>query len=206
MKVKTLVVGQLQTNCYLVWDQKSKAAIIIDPGDAADFIFRQIRDLELKPQLIVATHGHFDHILAAKELQLGLKIPFLVHQKDLFLVKRMRSSARHWLGIEVGPPPKMDQFVKEADEIKFGTEKLKVIELPGHSPGGVGFFDRGEGIVFSGDTLFYRGVGRTDFGYASEKDLNASIKKLLQFPPATKVYPGHGQETTIGKEREIRLK
>ena len=199
IKVEKLVVGQLATNCYLVWCSETKEAIIIDPGDAADYIIQNIKDLQLKPNLIVATHGHVDHILAVIDLKLVLQIPFFIHQEDLFLIKRIKSSARYWFGLESGPVPEVDQFIDSDDLIKFGKEKLKVIKTPGHSPGGVSFYDRG--VLFSGDTLFRQGVGRYDFSYASKEQLNKSIKKLLKLPPETIVYPGHGSETTIGDEK-----
>ncbi|TSC54163.1 MAG: metallo-beta-lactamase family protein, partial [Microgenomates group bacterium LiPW_31] len=120
---------------------------------------------------------------------------------DLFLIKRTRASAKYWFGAEADPPPKVDQFIQEDDLIKFGKEKLKVLETPGHSPGGVAFL--GRGVVFAGDTLFYQGVGRTDFSYASEADLVNSIKnKLFKLPDEIVVYPGHGEETTIGEEKK----
>lgn len=206
MKVEKLAVGQLQTNCYLVWDEESGEGIIIDPGDDGDYIIRRIQDLGVKPKLIVTTHGHFDHVLAVTELKLAFKIPFLMHRADLPLLKRTKQSAKYWLGIEVDPPPpKVDQYIEEGDWIKFGREKLKVIESPGHSPGGVGLYDRKGGVLFSGDTLFKQGVGRTDLSYSSEEDLIKSLKKLSKLPSETIVYPGHGPETTIGEEKKILL-
>jgi glyoxylase-like metal-dependent hydrolase (beta-lactamase superfamily II) len=194
-------VGKLQTNCYLIWDENNREAIIIDPGDDADFIIRKIQDLDLEPKLILVTHGHFDHVLGVPELKLAFQIPFLMNKKDMFLLKRSRETAKFFTGQETDPPLKPDKFIKEKDEIKFGKERLKVIETPGHSPGGVSFLNRG--VLFSGDTLFKQGVGRTDFQYASEKQLLSSIKnKLFKFTDKTKVYPGHGEETTIGEEKQ----
>jgi len=201
MRVETLVVGQLQTNCYIVWDEKDQEAVIIDPADDADYIIRKIQDLQLKPKYILATHGHFDHVLAIPELKLAFNIPFLMHQKDLFLLKRSAETAHFFTGVRGDPPLSPDKFLKESDEIKFGQEKLKVITTPGHSPGGVSFLSRG--IVFSGDTLFNNGLGRTDFSYASEEEIRNSIKaKLFKLPDKTIVYPGHGEATTIGKEKK----
>jgi len=201
MKIERLIVGQLQTNCYLVWDEENGEAVIIDPGDDGDYIIRRIQDFNLKPKLIVATHGHVDHVLAVTELKLAFSIPFWMHKADLFLIKRTRASAKYWFGVEADPPPKVDQFIQEGDLIKFGKEKLKVLETPGHSPGGVAFWERG--VVFAGDTLFYQGVGRTDFSYASEADLVNSIKnKLFKLPDEIVVFPGHGEETTIGEEKK----
>lgn len=202
MKIERLVVGQLQANSYLVWDVRSEEAIIIDPGDDGDYIIRKINDLGLKPKLIVATHGHFDHILAVPELKLAFKIPFLLHKKDLFLLKRSAETAHYFTGVGADPPLMPDKFIKEGDLIEFGEEKLKVIETPGHSPGGVALYSRGGRILFSGDTLFCQGVGRTDFSYGSAQDLEESIDKLFKLPGKTHVYPGHGPETTVEREKE----
>lgn len=209
MKIERLIVGQLQTNCYLVWDETTGKAIVIDPGDDGDYIIRRIQDFHLKPKLILITHGHFDHVLAVPELKLAFGIPFLMHKADFFLLKRSKETAKFFTGIETDPPLLPNKFIKEGDLIKFGKEKLrpdvksglaafeiKVMETPGHSPGGVSFWSRG--VVFDGDTLFYQGIGRTDFSYGSEEDLLNSIKnKLFKLPDETIVYPGHGEETTI---------
>ncbi len=203
MKIEKLVVGQLQTNCYLVWDKKSSQAVIIDPGDDADYLIQRINDLGLKPKLIVATHGHFDHVLAVPELKLAFGIPFLLHRKDLFLLKRSAETAHYFTRAAADPPLMPDKFIKEGDQIVFGKQKLKVMETPGHSPGGVALYSRGAGVLFSGDTLFCQGVGRTDFSYGSTRDLEKSIKRLLRLPKEILVYPGHGPETTIGKERKL---
>ena len=199
MEIKTLVVGQLQTNCYLAYDKQSREAVIIDPGDDADFIIQQIKDLDLKPKFILATHGHFDHILAVLELKLAFKIPFLVNKKDEFLVKRADKTAGYFLKGEQNLTPMIDKSIKERDIIVFGKQKLKVLNSPGHSPGGVAFLSRG--VCFSGDTLFKRAVGRTDYSYGSPKDLMNSIQKLLKLPDKTVVYPGHGLQTTIAEEK-----
>jgi hydroxyacylglutathione hydrolase len=204
MEIEKLVVGQLRTNCYLVWDEKAGEGIVIDPGDDGDYILRRLQDLEIKPKLIIATHGHFDHILAATELKLALEVPFLIHRADLPLLKKTKQSAKYWLGVEVDPPPlDVDRFIKEGDKIKFGQETLEVIESPGHSPGGIALYSNKRKILFSGDTLFKRGVGRTDLSYSSSKDLAESLEKLFNLPPETVVYPGHGPETTIGEEKTL---
>lgn len=186
MRVEKVVVGQLGTNCYLVWDEKTRKTIIIDPGDDGDYIIRKIQDFKLSPVLIIATHGHFDHVLAALELKLAFSIPFLIHKADLFLLNRVQQP---------------NKFVKEGDIISFGQEKLKVLETPGHSPGGISLLEKG--VVFSGDTIFADGFGRTDFSYGSKEDLEKSVKKLFKLPEDTIVYPGHGEETTIGEIKSL---
>lgn len=200
MKIEILVLGQLGTNCYLVWDEETMEVIIIDPADEGTFIIQRLLDLNLKPRLIIATHGHFDHILAATHLKLTLEIPFLMHEKDLFLLQRTQATAKHFLHFQTDPPPTIDKYLKEGDEVAFGQEKLKVLETPGHSPGSISLYS--PGILFSGDTLFASAIGRTDFTYGSYESLLSSIKeKLLKLPNETKVYPGHGRQTTIGAEK-----
>lgn len=205
MGIEKLIVGQLQTNCYLVWDQSSREAILIDPGDDAELIANRARDLDLNPILIVATHGHFDHLLAANELKWAWGVSLALHKKDAFLVRRLRSSTRHWTGQESGPAPEIERFLKESDLVSFGQKSLSILETPGHTPGGISLYDREEGRLFSGDTLFKRGFGRTDFEYASTADLENSLQKLFKLPPETIVYPGHGAPTTIGAE-SVRIR
>lgn len=205
MKIERLIVSQLQTNCYLVWDKITGEGVIIDPGDDAEYILNRIRDLEMKPLYILVTHGHFDHVLAVLELKSALEIPFLINEKDLFLVKRAVGSAKFFAGDKEALKPLADKFIKEGDVIFFGEkEQLKVVETPGHSPGGVVFLNRG--VVFSGDTLFKQGMGTTQYSYCSETALLNSIKnKLFKLPDETIVYPGHGEETTIGEEKQALL-
>ena len=207
MEIEKIVVGQLRTNCYLIFDRQSKEGIIIDPGDNPNLIINRVCDLGVVPKHIVATHGHFDHILAVNPLKIRYQVPFLMHKGDHFLIERMNRSASYWLGenLNFGPPPSVDRFIEEGDRIYLGSEKLRVMATPGHSPGGVSLFAREPGILFSGDTIFKHGVGRTDFTYASKPELTGSIKKLVSLPDRTIVYPGHGSKTTIKNEKEYLL-
>lgn len=200
MHIETFVLGQLQTNCYLVWDEKTKETIIIDPADEGDYIATKILEKTLLPKGIIVTHGHFDHLLAATELKLAFNIPFLINQKDLFLLNRVQSSSKKFTGIQADPPPFVDRFVQEGDEIFLGSVSFKVIDTPGHTPGSICLYTKD--ILFSGDTLFLDGVGRTDLSYSSESDLHNSIKnKILRLPEKTIVYPGHGNSTIIKREK-----
>jgi len=202
MKIEKFVLGQLETNCYLVYDEVSLEGVVIDPGDEGDFISQKILDLGIDLKFIIATHGHFDHVLAALELKLNFNIPFLMHKADLPILMRMQESARHFIDLKVDPPAEVDRFLKEGDIIKLGKEKLKVIETPGHTPGSICLL--GKDVLFSGDTLFCQGVGRTDFSYSSHEDLVKSLKKkIFLLPDKTRVFPGHGDETTIRKEQTL---
>jgi len=194
MQIKTFILGELQTNCYLVIDQNNKQCLIIDPADDANFISEQILRQNLKPVAILATHGHFDHILAADELQMAFKIPFYINEKDLFLVKNLQKNASFWAKREIiERPPSPSIF--SSDNFKFSilNFKLDLIPTPGHTPGSVCFYFPKEKILFSGDTLFADGVGRSDLSYSSPSDLQNSLKKLSQLPRETKIYPGHGE-------------
>lgn len=195
-KIKKLVVGQLQSNCYLVFDKTIDKTIIIDPGDDADYIIQTIADLNLKPTKIIATHGHFDHILAVKELKLAYKIPFLMHKKDEVLLKWMRKSCKFFTNFDPGPPPKIDKHLK--DKLTFGHQSLDIIATPGHTPGSISLYSNEAGILFVGDLIFAGGgVGRTDFPYTNETDLKKSIKKILKLPKNTTIYSGHGKDFSL---------
>ena len=202
LNVKKLSVGALQTNCYIGFDEQSLTAAIIDPGDDAEYIHNVIRDFNLKPHVVVATHVHFDHILAAFEIQHAYKIPFRLHSKDEFLVKRMKESATYFLKREiVEQPPQIQGLLELKKPVKVGTVELEIIETPGHTPGSICLYSKAERILFSGDTLFADGVGRTDFKYSSSDDLHLSLEKLLVLPSDTIVYAGHGREFSLGEIR-----
>jgi len=169
--------------------------LIIDPGDAANCIIEKIIQLKLKPVAIIATHGHFDHILAANELQLAFKIPFLIHEKDKKILNYMNQSAYWWLKRKIiEQPAKITKLIKEGDQIKFGHSFLKIIETPGHSPGSICLYSRRNKILFSGDTIFSNGSGRTDLSYSSPQAMQKSLKKIAQKFTDFTVYPGHGEK------------
>lgn len=200
-RIITLAVGQMQTNCYLLADQESKKCFIIDPGDDSDYIQRVIADNDLVPQIILATHGHFDHIMGVTELKLAYNIPFIIHPNDEFLVNNMGSSAKHFLGISTDPPPTVDGFIKDGHKIKVGELSLQVIHTPGHTPGSVCFYSAKEEIVFCGDLLFaHGGVGRTDFSYGDRNNLQESVNKIIKLPKDTVLYSGHGFSSKVKDE------
>lgn len=198
MKIIVLSVGQLRTNCYLVEDEGEVG--IIDPGDDGDYILRKMEDLKAKPVWIVATHGHFDHVLGISEIVLATNIPFYLNPKDNFLLQRAKKSAEHFTKTYADPMLVKPLPLSQTSKISVGRENFQVIETPGHTPGGISFYCKKEKVLFPGDLIFARGaVGRTDFEYASFENLTKSIKKVLKLPEETVVYPGHGESTTIGK-------
>jgi glyoxylase-like metal-dependent hydrolase (beta-lactamase superfamily II) len=202
LQVTTLVVGQLEENCYILSDSQSRC-IIIDPGDDADYIATQILAKELTPECIVATHGHFDHVQAANELKAAFSIPFLMHKKDVNILKSMRRSAIYFTSFDPGPPPTADFYIKEGSEVFCGKEKLSVFHTPGHTPGGISLYHSESNSLFVGDILFSDGtVGRTDQKYASKIMLNKSIRKILALPPGTIIYSGHGKTVSVREYKE----
>lgn len=202
MATEVLKVGQLGTNCYLFYDTQSREAFIIDPGDDVEYIVNKISDLDLKPRGILATHGHYDHILAVTALKLAYNIKFYAHRSDAPIVNRMERTAKYFSGIETDPAPHIDKPLINNSELEVGNLSLKVVHTPGHTPGSVCFYSKKENILFSGDTIFADGnYGRTDLACGDAKKLNESIKKILSFPDDTLVYPGHGEETSIKKEK-----
>jgi glyoxylase-like metal-dependent hydrolase (beta-lactamase superfamily II) len=196
IKVHRLIVGAMQSNCYLL--QKNGNCIVIDPGDDADFITSEIQKHNLNPLLIASTHGHFDHNLAAFEVQNNFKIPFYISKEDAFLIKKMKDTASYWLKREDVIPPRMKQF--EGKIIKKRDFRLEIIKIPGHTPGGVAFHEKSEGLLFSGDLIFERGgLGRVDFEYSDIFDFKKSLFRVQKLPKKTKVFPGHGESFTLSE-------
>ena len=199
MKYEILIVGSLETNCYLVYCQDSLECAIVDPGADADRIFLMISRKNLKPELILNTHGHIDHIGANKDVKEKFNIPLYLHSADSPMLENVQQSEMAiFLGAMDSPPP--DNLLNDGDKIKIGKSFLQVIHTPGHSPGSVSFL--GDGFLISGDTLFFGGVGRTDLPGGSWKDMESSIKnKILTMPDEMVVLPGHGPSTTVGQEK-----
>jgi len=197
-KVHTLVVGRLQTNCYIL--QSDSTALVVDPGDEPERILRFLTDIAVKPSRIIATHTHFDHVLGVDSIRDKFQIPFLIHHDDLSMLESMQSRVRQIMGFSVPPPPKVDQFLRDGESIAFGEDRLKVIHTPGHSPGSISLV--GPGFVLTGDALFNQSIGRTDLPGGDLDTLVRSItERLFTLDDDTIVYPGHGPETSIGDEK-----
>src|SRR4029077_14540445 len=154
-KVHTLVVGRLQTNCYIL--ESDTTALVIDPGDEPERILRFLDNLKVKPSQIIATHTHFDHVLGVDTIRTTLKIPFLIHHDDLSMLESMQSRVRQFMGLSVSPPPKVDRFLADEESVTIGHDTLRVLHTPGHSPGSISL--AGPGYVFTGDALFNQSIG-----------------------------------------------
>ena len=195
MILEALKVGQFEVNCYILGCPQTRQALIIDPGADYPAISRQISRLGLTPKLIVNTHGHADHIAANADFRL----PVWIHGRDGEFLKDPQKNLSSFLGLRIKSPAAA-HLLEDGEIIHLGTLKLKVIHTPGHTPGGICLL--AQSTLFSGDTLFKQGMGRTDFEYGSEADLIDAIKnKLFSLADDTRVYPGHGPCTTIGEEK-----
>ena len=196
MEIKTLVLGALQSNCYLI--STTKAAVIIDPGFDSNITLDFLKQNKDKQRLILLTHGHFDHIGGAKALREATNTKIAISKEDsqFLLDPNLNLSAQFG---EALPPFEADILIDLEDEISVGDLTFKIIKTPGHTTGGLCFLI-GE-YLFSGDTLFCRSIGRTDFPNGNFSQLKASIEKLYTLDDDTIVLSGHGPETTISEEK-----
>jgi glyoxylase-like metal-dependent hydrolase (beta-lactamase superfamily II) len=203
IEIKTLTLGIAATNCYLVADTETREALVIDPVDNAPLIARTAQDSAWAIKLILATHAHFDHVLASKELKAITGAPFYLHADGIPLLKTLPQQGVIFTGKPFPEAAEPDQLLTtEPEAIELGAIRLETLYTPGHAPGHISFFLREENIVFSGDCLFAGSVGRTDLPGGDYDLLMKSIfEKLLPLGDAIRVFPGHMETTTIGKER-----
>src|SRR5437588_5627508 len=202
MIIETFPVGLLGCNCTILGDEKTREAIVIDPGDDPEEIFKHLAKHGLTARQIVCTHTHIDHVGAIQGMQEHLGTPAAIHKADLFLFEKLDVQAQ-WIGM---PAPKrglIDRFVEDGDAVTCHGVEMGVIHTPGHTPGSTTFHLMGDrNILFTGDTLFMQSIGRTDLWGGSSSEIIRSIeKKLMTFDDDTLVIAGHGQSTTIGHER-----
>ena len=198
--VACVTVGMLEENCYLYACPQTREAVIIDPGDEAARILAAIEQLALVPKYIINTHGHFDHILAIDAVSEVYPVPLAIHPADVPLYNDELTSRQFELPLPF-VKRKPDILLQEGDRITFGTLTLEVLHTPGHSPGSICLVSQSY-CVFSGDTLFYRGIGRTDLAGGDYQQIEQSIRnKLYSLEDELVVFPGHGQSTTILEEK-----
>ncbi len=204
--LRSLELGELGTNCYIVTDNNSLETILVDPADSAETIIEVVNREQLQPISILLTHGHFDHVLGLLELKLALDLPVFMHQEDNPLLKTAQASAQHWLGHSVDPVPNATQNIVEGNTLALGDLTITVLHTPGHTQGSVCLLvqDSDEPLaLLTGDTVFKNSVGRTDFSYSKPLLLRDSLEKLLRFEDTLSCYPGHGAPTTIGEIRQF---
>ncbi len=201
MILETLVVGALGVNCYILGDEDTREAVVIDPGGNARDILASIEKHQLRVVAIVNTHAHFDHVGALHSIRAETGAPFVLHEDEVAMLRAAQSSAAMFgLSIPSQSPP--ERLVKDGDHVDVGNISLQVLHTPGHTPGGICLLN--EKHVFVGDTLFQGSIGRTDFPGGDYGTLMRSIReKLLPLPDDTIIHPGHGALTTIGEEKTL---
>lgn len=222
---EVLPVGMLQCNCSILGDPETREAIVVDPGDEVERILEILRKHNLKVRSIVSTHTHIDHVGGLARLHHATGAPVLIHEGDLELYRHLDVQAQ-WLGIATPEIMRIQDFIKEGDALRWGTLEARVLHTPGHTPGSICLVvddataardESANGAdasksaaphanasrLISGDTLFQGSIGRTDLWGGSYPQIIRSIQeKLVVLPEDMPVYPGHGDPTTIGSERE----
>ncbi len=201
MEWRQIPLGLLQTNCYVLYNPQ-KDCIIFDPGAEGEKLIAYLEKEQLKPQAILLTHAHFDHIGAVDEIRQYYKVPVYVHENEAnWLTDSTLNGSQLFMNgrsITVSPP---DKIIKKEEVLSIGGFTFEILETPGHSPGSVSFYVENMNTVFAGDTLFQGSIGRTDLPGGNQEQLLNSIKeKLLALPKETTVLPGHGPVTSIEKE------
>lgn len=202
IRVDYMVVGPVSTNCYFLVNEELREAVIVDPGENAKQIQGYLAENELKPVAILLTHGHFDHMMAATALRdaYGIKVYATAKEKELLNSSTLNLSKGF---LRTDYTMDADIYCKEGDEFYLAGCSIRVLETPGHTPGGCCYYIPSQNMMFSGDTLFYGSIGRTDFPGGSFKELSRSIKeKLYVLPAETICYSGHGEATKVGFEKE----
>ncbi len=204
MKIARLIFNPLQENTYIVWDSTLEAAII-DAGQSSerenDVIDKFIAERGLRPVLAINTHGHFDHLMGVSHLQRRYGVRFALSRKDEFLLKSASVSAELF-GVRAGDMPEgIDVDMEPMESIGFGHTTLRIIPTPGHTPGHVALYDEQTKVLFTGDTLFRESIGRTDLpGGDYSWIMRSIIDNLLPLGDDVRIYPGHGEDSTIGHE------
>ncbi len=207
LKIHKFVFSPFQENTYLVWEESSRITAIIDPGCIERFEENLLSEFIDKNSLIIKylinTHCHIDHIFGNAYVKLKYNCEFLAPEKDVFLIEMMNEQAKTF-GFKIKLSPKPDSLITEKTSIKLNNEELEFLFTPGHTPGEYSVYSAANKICLTGDVLFYEGIGRTDLWGGDYKMLINSIKnKLFTLPDETKIYPGHGEVSSIGHEKKF---
>lgn len=200
MQIDTLCVGALQTNCYLLYDENTRQALIVDPGDEAARIIRAVEERSLQVTAVVLTHVHFDHMLACEAVCQTFSAPLYVGHADEAALTDEKLNLVRYFSPDRSISLTADRLLHEGDELMLGTERLVVMETPGHTPGSICL--QSDDILISGDTLFRGSVGRTDFPRGDMMQLRRSLDRLMAIGGDRRVYAGHDAPTTLSYERQ----
>jgi glyoxylase-like metal-dependent hydrolase (beta-lactamase superfamily II) len=205
MILEKLVLGPFVNNIYILGDETSKEGIIIDASFEPEKIVEAVKRLGLNIKTILLTHGHIDHIVGAEKVKQGTGGEIAICEKDMWLYDHLSDQGKLF-GFGARSLPTPDRFLKHGESVRFGGHEFKIVETPGHSPGSVCFSGEldGKPVVFTGDTLFCRSIGRTDLWGGDFGEIERSIKKkLFTLDPGTLVLPGHNEETDIATEKKV---
>lgn len=200
LKIESLVLGNVQTNCYFLMNMQTRELLIVDPADEFFRIERKVAEMEAKPAAVLLTHGHYDHMTAADEVRRRYGVEVYAHELEQeVLGDPIKNLSGMWASAHM---MRADKTVKDGDVLNLAGFQIRVIHTPGHTQGSVCYYFPEEKTLISGDTLFAQSVGRTDFPTSDVRKMRQSIRTLLETLPAdTAVYPGHMEDTTIGYEK-----
>jgi glyoxylase-like metal-dependent hydrolase (beta-lactamase superfamily II) len=197
IKVKKIISGRIEANCYIVYEQDTMKAAIIDPGEDGDKIISEIETSGFKPEMLINTHGHYDHVLSDEQIRSKYNIPLAAHKDEISMLADPQRNASAMFGAPKSiKSPEIS--LEDNQEVELSFAKFKVMHTPGHTKGGICLlFD---GFLITGDTLFAGTIGRTDFPGGDFKEIMRSLEKIKKLAPSTIIYPGHGSRTTLGNE------
>lgn len=200
MFIERLVVGNMDANSYIVAAEDTNEALVIDPGGSVEKILNLLKEHDLNVKYIVNTHGHIDHIAANEKLLAETNAQLLIHEADANFLEEPELNLSAFMGAENVISPTADRLLKSGEKINCGEINLEVLHTPGHTKGSICLL--GEEVLLSGDTLFARGVGRTDFPTGSRQELNESLSKIMELDLKLRIYPGHGPTATLAEVKE----
>ena len=197
IKINKIMSGIIEENCYIVYDSETLKSVIVDPGEDGDKIIKEIEKNGFIPELLVNTHGHYDHISSDEQIRSKYKTPLAIHKNDAEMLSEPNRNGSAMFGNPVSVR-KPEMLLEDGQKVSLSFTKFKVIHTPGHTKGGICLlFD---GFIITGDTLFAGTIGRTDFPGGSFDEIMQSIEKIKIFDPSTVIYPGHGSRTTLANE------
>lgn len=202
MRIRKFVLGTFNSNCYVVSCPQTLETLVIDPGEESEEVHSYIKHHHLTPRLVALTHAHIDHLLGTAAMQDRYEVETVMHAGDEPLLKNLPLQAEMF-GVNLHQSiPYIDRYVAEGDSLRFGSESVRIFHTPGHSPGSITFYT--DTLAFVGDVIFFDSIGRTDLTGGSFDQIRSSIEgKIYTLPDETILYPGHGDETTVKREKEF---